>query len=401
MEKTTAVISEVKMGKYNFDVPVNRRNSDSIKWDVKENELPMWVADMDFQTAPEIIEALSQRVAHGVFGYTDVDNDWYDAYMGWWKRRHNFAIEKDWLMFCTGVVPAISSIVRKLTTPNEKVIIQTPVYNIFFNSIINNGCRVWESPLKYESGQYFMDFEDLEKKMSDPQASLMILCNPHNPVGKIWSKQDLQRVGELASKYGVTVISDEIHCDLTEPGKSYIPFASVSDICREVSITCIAPTKAFSIPGIQTSAIVVPNKFLRHKVWRGINTDEVAEPNVFAHHAAVAAFTKGEPWLDEARQYLFNNRHYAEDYIASNIPELFVVKANATYLVWIDISALNTTSKDFAAFMRERMGLFVTAGSVYGEEGDKFLRMNVACPRSTLEDGLERLKKAVELFAKR
>lgn len=386
------------MGKYNFDVPINRRDSDSIKWAVKDNELPMWVADMDFQTAPEIIEALSQRVAHGVFGYTDVDDDWYDAYIGWWKRRHNFAIEKDWLMFCTGVIPAISSIVRKLTTPNEKVIIQTPVYNIFFNSIINNGCRVWESPLRYENGQYSMDFEDLEKKMSDPQASLMILCNPHNPVGKIWSRDELQRVGELARKYGVTVISDEIHCDLTKPGRYYIPFASVSDVCRDVSITCIAPTKTFSIPGIQTSAIVVPDKFLRHKVWRGINTDEVAEPNVFAHHAAVAAFTRGESWLEELRKYLFDNRHRVEEYIAEDIPELYVVKGDATYLVWIDISALKVSGREFASFLREKTGLYLSEGSAYGDAGSGFLRMNVACPRSVLEDGLNRLKNAVELF---
>ncbi len=217
-------------------------------------------------------------------------------------------------------------------------------------------------------------------------------------MGKIWSKQDLQRVGELASKYGVKVISDEIHCDLTEPGKSYIPFASVSDICREVSITCIAPTKAFSIPGIQTSAIVVPNKFLRHKVWCGINTDEVAEPNVFAHHAAVAAFTIGESWLYEVKAYLFDNRHFVEDYIASNTPELFVVKGEATYLVWIDIRALNVTSEEFAAFVREQTGLYLSAGSVYGEVGDTFLRMNAACLKVVLNDGAERLKRAVELF---
>ena len=188
-----------------------------MKWDVAENELPMWVADMDFQTAPDIIEALQKRVAEGVFGYTDVNDDWYQAYINWWKNRHGITIEKQWLMFCTGVIPAISSIVRKLTTPNEKVIIQTPVYNIFFNSIVNNGCRVLESPLHYEDGIYSMDFADLEEKMSDPQASLMILCNPHNPVGKIWSKEDLAKIGELAKKYGVTVVSDEIHCDLTEP----------------------------------------------------------------------------------------------------------------------------------------------------------------------------------------
>ncbi len=386
------------MGKYDFNSPINRRGTDSMKWDVAENELPMWVADMDFQTAPEIIEALQQRVSQGVFGYTDVDDDWYDAYINWWKRRHNLEIDREWLMFCTGVIPALSSIVRKLTTPNEKVIIQTPVYNIFFNSILNNGCRVLESPLRYANGVYSMDFEDLEEKMSDPQASLMVLCNPHNPVSKIWSKEDLAKVGELASKYGVTVVSDEIHCDLTAPGKEYIPFASVSETCKDVSITCIAPTKAFSIPGIQTAAIFVPNKFLRHKVWRGINTDEVAEPNVFAAHAAVAAFNHGEEWLDEVRIHLFDNRHRVEEYVKANISELYVVPGDATYLLWIDISKLNVSSKDLATFIRKETGLYISAGTAYGGTGANFLRMNVACTRDNLEDGLERLKNGINLF---
>lgn len=383
------------MGKYNFDAPVNRRGTDSMKWDVAENELPMWVADMDFQTAPEIIEALQQRVAEGVFGYTDVNDDWYEAYINWWKNRHDFEIEREWLMFCTGVIPAISSIVRKLTTPNEKVIIQTPVYNIFFNSIVNNGCKPLESPLHYENGVYSMDFSDLEAKMADPQASLMILCNPHNPVGKIWSKEDLAKVGELAAKYGVTVISDEIHCDLTEPGKDYVPFASVSDTCKDISITCIAPTKTFSIPGIQTAAIFVPNKFLRHKVWRGINTDEVAEPNVFAAHAAVAAFNHGGQWVDEVREYIFENRRRVETFVDENIPGLHVVRGDATYLLWIDVSSLGINSKVLAAKIRKDTGLYLSAGTAYGDCGKDFLRMNVACSKATLEDGLARLKSAI------
>lgn len=384
------------MGKYNFDAVVNRRGTDSMKWDVAENELPMWVADMDFQTAPEIIEALQKRVAEGVFGYTDVSDDWYEAYINWWKNRHGFEIDRNWLMFCTGVIPAISSIVRKLTTPNEKVIIQTPVYNIFFNSIINNGCRPLENPLHYEDGIFKMDFEDLEEKMSDPQASLMILCNPHNPVGKIWSKEDLAKVGELAAKYGVTVISDEIHCDLVEPGKEYVPFASVSDTCKDVSITCIAPTKTFSIPGIQTAAIFVPNRFLRHKVWRGINTDEVAEPNVFAAHAAIAAFNHGGPWLDELREYLFENRRRVEAYVDENIPKLHVVRGDATYLLWIDVSKLGISSKELAAHIRKETGLYLSAGTAYGGPGKDFLRMNVACTKANLEDGLARLKAGIE-----
>ena len=380
------------MGKYNFDVEINRRGTDSLKWDVKDNELPMWVADMDFQTAPEIRDALAKKLEHGIFGYSDLIPDWYEAYQNWWKRRHGLEIKKSWMIFSTGVIPSISSIVRKLTTPNEKVIIQTPVYNIFFNSIYNNGCRVWESPLKYENGQYSMDFEDLEEKMADPQASLMILCNPQNPAGNIWSAEELARVGELAKKYGVTVVSDEIHCDITAPGTEYVPFASVSDTCREVSITCIAPTKAFNIAGLQTSAVFSANPFLKHKVWRALNTDEVAEPNAFAQTATIAAFNQGEDWLNEMREYVFSNRKRAEEFIAAELSKVHPVKSNATYLMWLDISEYGKSSDEVASFIRKETGLYVTEGLEYGESGRYFLRMNVACTRATLEDGLKRLK---------
>ena len=244
--------------KYDFDQVVDRRNTTSMKWNVGENELPMWVADMDFRTAPKILEAMEKRLSHGVFGYTEIPEEWYQAYMCWWKVRHACVLEKDWLIFCTGVVPAISSIVRKLTTPNENVLIQTPVYNIFFNSIRNNGCRVLENPLRYENGNYGIDWEDLENKLRDPQTSLMILCNPHNPIGKIWDRDTLGRIGTLAKRYGVTVLSDEIHCDITRPGTAYIPFLSVSEDCRSVGIAAVAPTKAFNLAGIQTAAVAVP-----------------------------------------------------------------------------------------------------------------------------------------------
>ncbi len=384
------------MKKYDFDTPVERRGTDSIKWDVAEGELPMWVADMDFRTAPEIIEEIERRAAHGVFGYSDVSDDWYNAYIGWWKTRHNFSIEKEWLMFCTGVIPAISSAVRKLTTPNENVVIQTPVYNIFFNSIVNNGCRVLENPLKYENGEYSVDFDDLENKLSDPQTNLMILCNPHNPVSKIWDRETLARIGELAYENGVTVISDEIHCDITKPGKDYIPFASVSDICRKISVTCVAPTKVFSIPGIQTAAIVAPDVHLRNKIRRAINTDEVAEPNVFAATVPVAAFTKGAEWVDEMRDYVFENRRLFSEYIKTNIPELTPVDGDATYLLWVDVSSLGLSSKEFCRIVRKETGLFITAGSVYGKNGEGFVRINVACPRVYLEDGMKRLESGVK-----
>ena len=380
---------------YNFDEPVNRRNTHSLKWDVKERELPMWVADMDFQTAPEIQEAIRERAAHGVFGYSIVPEEWYQAYMGWWERRHHFSMEKEWLVFCTGVVPAISSMVRKLTTAGENVLVQTPVYNIFFNSIVNNGRNIAESPLRYDRNTYQMDFEDLERKLSDPQTTLMILCNPHNPVGRIWSREELEQVGELCRKYHVTVISDEIHCDLTSPGQEYIPFASVSENCKNTSITCMAPTKAFNLAGLQTAAVAVPNPNLRHKVWRGLNTDEVAEPNSFAVEAAVAAFTKGEAWLDALREYIHENKNFVENFLKKEDLHIRLVPSQATYLLWLDCREMHGSAGEFTQYLREHTGLYLSEGKQYGENGSSFIRMNIACSRSRLEDGLERLAEGV------
>ena len=385
---------------YQFDKMTNRRGTGSLKWDVPERELPMWVADMDFETAPAITEELIRRAEHGIFGYSVVTEDWYAAYQNWWKRRHHLEIEKDWLIFCTGVVPAISSIVRKLTTPAENVLVQTPVYNIFFNSIYNNGRNILESPLCYDGEKYEIDFADLEEKLANPQTTMMILCNPHNPVGKIWDRETLKQIGDLCAKYHVIVVSDEIHCDLTDPGFEYVPFASVSETCREISVTCMAPTKTFSIPGIQTAAVMVPNPVLRHKVNRGLNTDEVAEPNVFAIGAAVAAFDKGEDWLEELRVYLRDNKQLVRDFIREKIPRIKVVPSQATYLLWLDCSRITDDTKTFARFLREQTGLYVSAGAQYGGDGNKFLRMNVACPRATLEDGLTRLQQGVFAYRK-
>ena len=392
--------------RYDFDTVISRKGTDSMKWNVNENVLPMWVADMDFKTAPEIIDTISKRVEHGIFGYSEVPDEWYEAYISWWKTRHGFTMEKDWLIFCTGVIPAISSSVRKLTTPNENVVIQTPVYNVFFNSILNNGCRVLENELIYEDGEYRMDFDDLEKKLSDPQTTLMLLCNPQNPSGKIWDKQTLERIGDLCVKYNVAVIADEIHCDIVTPGKEYIPFASISTNCRACSITCIAPTKAFNLAGLQTAAVCIPNQFLRHKVWRALNTDEVAEPNAFAIPATVAAFTKGGEWLDQMNEYVSENRRILEEYIKENIPSLKVMHGESTYLVWVDVSGLSERfdgkpsglplSRRVASSIKRSAGLFISRGDIYGKAGDEFVRINIACPRSMLMDGLDRLKCGVE-----
>ena len=383
---------------YDFDKLTNRRGVGSLKWDVLERELPMWVADMDFETAPEITEAIKERAAHAIFGYSIVTDEWYEAYSSWWKRRHGFEAEKDWLIFCTGVVPAISSTVRKLTTVGENVLVQTPVYNIFFNSIRNNGRNILESPLVYDGERYTIDFADLEEKLADPQTTLMLLCNPHNPVGKIWDKDTLSRIGELCAKHHVLVLSDEIHCDLTDPGCSYIPFASVSVACRDNSITCMAPTKAFNLAGLQTAAVMVPNPVIRHKLNRGLNTDEVAEPNAFAVGAAVAAFEKGESWLEELRRYLYDNKQLVREYVKDNLPVIKVVPSDATYLLWLDCSRITDDTEKLCSFIRQDSGLYLTEGGEYGSCGRHFIRMNTACPRERLKDGLDRLKKSVEAY---
>ncbi|BBF43086.1 aspartate aminotransferase [Lachnospiraceae bacterium KM106-2] len=383
---------------YNFDEIINRRESGSLKWDVKESELPMWVADMDFKTAPEIIDAIKTRVEHGIFGYNIVTDEWYEAICGWWSARHDIQMEKESLVFCTGVVPAISSIVRKMTTVGENVLVQTPVYNIFFNSIVNNGRHILESQLIYDGSEYQIDYQDLEEKLSDPQTTMMLLCNPHNPIGKIWDRETLSKIGELCKKYHVLVVSDEIHCELTDPGHSYLPFASVSKTCAMNSITCIAPTKAFNIAGLQTAAVMIPNEQLRHKVERGLNTDEVAEPNSFAITATVAAFTKGAGWLDALRDYIFENKRVVAEFIENELSDIKLVPSEATYLLWLDCKKISRYSDHLTAYIRENSGLRLSSGSSYGESGEGFLRMNIACPREYLLNGLKRLKKSLDEY---
>lgn len=386
---------------YDFSKITNRRNTGSLKWDVEDNVLPMWIADMDFETAPEIIEALHKRVDHGIFGYNIVLDDFYKSIQEWWQRRHHFVIEKEWMMFCTGVVPAISSIVRKMTTVGENVLIQSPVYNIFYNSILNNGRHVLSSDLIYDGHNYHIDFDDLERKLALKQTTLMILCNPHNPIGKIWDYDTLKRIGELCAKHHVLVLSDEIHCDIVSPQKEYIPFASVSHINLMNSITCIAPTKAFNLAGLQTACIVAANQQIFDKVNRGINTDEVAEPNSFAVTATITAFREGEQWLNDFNEYIEINKRIAIEFIENNLPFLHVVNTQATYLLWIDCSSVCKDSVDLVDKIKESTGLYLSDGKEYGENGKCFVRMNVACPLDRLKEGLHRFFKGMKEYQKK
>ncbi len=388
---------------YDFDTVVNRCNTDSLKWRAAgENELPMWVADMDFPTAPEVRAAMQRVLDHGVFGYTDLTDEWYDSIINWWKERHDFTIERDWLVFSAGVIPALSSSVRRFTAPAENVLVQTPVYNMFFNCIRNNGRNIVENRLHYdkETASYSVDWEDLERKLANPQTSMMILCNPQNPVGKIWEKETLAHIGELCAAHRVLVVCDEIHCDLTEPGCGYVPFASASETCRMNSITCISPTKAFNLAGLQTAAVVVPEPALRHRIWRALNNDEVGEANAFAAAVSIAAFTEGGAWLDELNAYIAANRKRVADFLAAELPQIRLVPAESTYLLWLDCTDLAKGRETTGAFIRRETGLILSDGSIYGESGMGFLRMNVACPRATLEDGLERLKAGIEAYEK-
>lgn len=385
---------------FDFNEIHDRRNTGSLKWDTTEKELPMWVADMDFQTAPAVVRAMEKKLQTGIFGYSVVTEEWYQVIMGWWSRRHHLAIQKEWLTFCTGVVPAVTCAVKRMTNVGDQVLVQTPVYDIFFHSIENHGRHVVENKLKYNGMQYDIDFEDLEEKLSHPLTAMLILCNPHNPIGRIWSREELMRIGELCKKHHVTVLSDEIHCDLTEPGCEYVPFAAVSETCREISITCISATKAFNLAGLQTAAIFTPNEGIRNSMIRGLNADEIAEPGAFAVDAVTSAFDQGEEWLEELRRYLHENKKYAAGFLERELPILRIVPSKATYLLWIDCHGVIGDATELCSFLRKETGLYLSAGSRYRGNGSRFLRMNIACPRIRLEDGLGRLKKGTEAYQK-
>lgn len=387
--------------KTTFNKVINRRNTNSLKWDVGEQELPMWVADMDFKTAQCVTDAIVNKAKSGVFGYQIVPDAWYDAYINWWKSRHGLEIKRDFLCFCTGVVPAITSSIKRLTNVGDNVVVLTPVYDIFFHSIENTGRHTLECPLAYENGRYSIDFADLEAKLAEPLSTLLLLCNPHNPVGKVWSKGDLARIGDLCAKHGVTVLSDEIHCDITAPGVNYTPFAAVSDVCREVSVTAISPSKAFNIAGLQSAAVFSSNEQIRAKVVRGLNSDEIAEPNAFAIEATVAAFSEeGAKWLDGLREHIAKNKATAVEFLRKSLPQVLPIEQDATYLMWLDCSALTDDGQKLADFIRAQTGLFVNCGNKYRGNGRYFLRLNVACPQSTLLDGLHRLKQGILKFSR-
>lgn len=383
--------------KYDFDNVPSRFNINSLKWDCKDDELPMWVADMDFSVAPKIKEALLKRVNEGTFGYSISSDEFFDSFIRFNLIRHNIKYEKEDIIMSTGAVPAISSMVRKITTPAEKVVLLTPVYNIFFNSIYNNGRYILESNLLYnpKTQEYSIDFSDLEIKLSDPQTSLLILCNPHNPIGKIWSEEELLKILELTRKYNVKIISDELHCDIITPGLEYTPIQKLTNNNDNV-ISILSASKCFNLAGLQAAYVICKNKELNWKIKRGLNTDEVAEGNAFYNDAFIAAFDSID-WLDEMNAYVTINKRYAYEFL-SKIKGVKPIKGDATYLLWVDIKDITNDSKKFVEFLREKTGLIITEGIEYGNSGEGFVRINLATSISNVIDGLNRFKTGVKLY---
>ena len=384
--------------KYDFDEIISRRNSNSYKWDavMEEGVLPMWVADMDFRTAPAVVEVLRKRMDHGIFGYTKVPPVYYDAIINWFTRRHGWQIDRDWIIYTSGVVPALSAIIKALTVPGDRLLVQTPVYNCFFSSIPNNGCEIVANPLVYTNGTYRIDFDDLARKATDPKVKLLLLCNPHNPVGRVWTQAELMCIGEICLRNDVLVVADEIHCELVYSGHTYIPFASISDDFRNRSVTCTSPSKAFNLAGLQIANIFAADESVRVKIDKAINLNEVCDVNPFGVEALVAAYNDGEEWLEELKCYLSDNYLYMRTFFNKYLPQFPVVKLEGTYLVWVDCSVLNRSSKEIAEILLKAEKLWINEGSMYGEAGEGFIRINIACPRQILIDGLNRLKRGLK-----
>ncbi|MBC6356875.1 MAG: pyridoxal phosphate-dependent aminotransferase [Lactobacillus helsingborgensis] len=387
------------MAKYDFVNAPDRSGTDSVKWHVKKGELPMSIADMDFKTAPEIITAMKEKVNLGVFGYEWPEDDYFKAVADWFEKEHGHRPQQEWEIFTTGVVPAISAIVRRISHIGDNVLVQAPVYNVFYNSIENNGRHVLSNDLQFNGSNYTVDWEDLEQKLALPLTTLMIFCNPHNPIGKVWTQEEVQRIADLCYRHHVVLLSDEIHGDLVRQGPSYTPSFSVNGSARENVISLVSPSKTFNVAALHAATAIVPNSNLRAMVNRGLNSDEVAEPNLLAIPGTIAAYEHGHDWLQALIKQLNVNFAYAQEFISKNLPQVKVVAGNATYLIWLDVERISTDSQKLAEFLEKETGLVLSPGSIYRGNGNKFLRMNLACPLTTVKDGLERLRAGLTKYS--
>ena len=386
---------------YDFDTIIPRRGTNSIKWDARppfdadtEGVIPLWVADMDFKAAPFIIDVLRKRVEHGVFGYVCVPDSYYEAVCRWFSGRHGWKVEKDWIIYTTGVVPALSAAVKALSRPGEKVILQSPVYNCFFSSVRNNGCEILDVPLLYHDGTYSYDFDGLERACADPAAKVMLLCNPHNPAGRVWTREELARVGDIARRHDVTVVSDEIHCEIVMPGFTYTPFASVSPENQACCVTLCSPSKSFNTASLQIANIITSTPEWRKFIDRAINVNEICDVNPFGVLALEAEYSpEGAEWLKELNQYIYDNYLL----LRKKLSDWTVCKLEGTYLPWVDVSSLGIPTEKIEEELLRNYKVWVNAGAMYGTEG--FIRINLATPRSVLAEGLDRVSRGLSALA--
>ena len=377
--------------KYDFDELVERRGTGCVKWDEAPSAdvIPLWVADMDFKAAPAILEAVKKRAEHGVFGYNIVPESYYEAVISWFRRRHQWEIQREWILYTTAVVPAMSCVIKALTMPGEKVLILSPAYNCFFSSIRNNGCEVLECFLKNSTFSFEIDFDDFERKCADEKTTLFLLCNPHNPSGRVWTREELQRMYDICHRHGVKIASDEIHCELIMPGYKFVPFGTITDDC----VVMNSPSKNFNTAGLQIANIICSHPSWRRRIDRAININEVCDVNPFGIVALQAAYNESEDWIDELNQYLWGNYQTLCDFVAQHIPQWKVCRLEGTYLPWVDISAMNITSQTYADRLLNEAKVWVNPGTMYGpQSGEGYIRLNIACPRSRLLEALERIK---------
>ncbi|MBQ8708965.1 MAG: pyridoxal phosphate-dependent aminotransferase [Bacteroidaceae bacterium] len=385
---------------YDFDKIISRRGTNCVKWDefTDPDIIPLWVADMDFETAPSVQQALMKRMQHGCFGYTLVPESYYNATIQWFQHRHGWSIERPSFIYTSGVVPAISAIIKAVTSPGDKVLVQTPVYNCFFSSIRNNGCTLAENPLKMEGNRYEVDWQDFEAKCADPSVKVFLLCNPHNPAGRVWTRQELVQMGNICLKHGVFVISDEIHCEFVMPGHTYTPFASIFEDFAMNCAVCLSPSKAFNIAGLQIANIIVKNEKVRKRVDKAININEVCDVNPFGVIALQAAYSaEGEEWLNQLCHYISDNYLMACQLFTEALPQCPVTTLEGTYLMWVDIRATGKTSRQVTDHLLRKAKVYVNCGTMYGEAtGEGYIRINLATRRNLLEEGIMRIIKSLQ-----
>ncbi len=385
-----------------FDSLIDRRNTNSIKYDFAvergkpEDILPLWVADMDFQAPTQVLDAMHQAVAHGIFGYSEVKSDYYEVVHDWFYKHHNWDVKEEWMVKTPGIVYAIAQTIRALTSEGDSILIQQPVYYPFEEAIRSNNRQLVVNSLLYENGEYLMDFEDFENKILAHKVKLFILCNPHNPVGRVWSVNELIRLGNLCLKHNVIVISDEIHCDFVYPGYQHTVFANLNISFLQNTVTCTAPSKTFNLAGLQVSNIFIENTVIRQKVINEIRKSGYSQLNSLGLVACKAAYQYGEPWLKELRAYLIDNLNYVREYLKTNLPMIRLVEPQGTYLIWLDCNALNLSKKEMEELIVNKAKLWLDPGYIFGPEGEGFERINIACPRQVLEKAMEQLAKAIQ-----